>query len=633
VFRYRGRLDRQVKVNGVRIEPGEVEASLERHPGVRSCSVVRAGRDDRPRLVALFESADPVAPTAEVLRTFVAGQLLPAMIPAIMRRVDRLPLGPTGKVDVAQVQAMAELLVQETDPKIGAGAAASSEPDVAFLSAARSLLGVPDLGLDDDLFTAGATSLDVVRLASRATVMFPSPIGLTDVYRTPTVQGLLDTAVERAGADVDRQEGSSMADAPMSHAQTRFWLAEQFHPGAADNMVVLAYLVTGDWEPRILRMAFEDVIERHAILRTVYPPAGRTAVARLVAPTPFDFEMVPAHGGEDVEAALRRLTADWWQTPFDLEAEPPFRVRVSRLGKDQYLLGLHFHHIAFDGWSERILMADLALAYRARATDMKPIFTDLPPYAAYSRMERSGVETGTNTALRQWRAVLEPPIAPAFAPPLSRSPDGPRIELNRVLPESLVSGLRAIASRSGSPTASVLSAAVARAVARTFGVVEVCVGTVAPARPDPHFDGVIGYFVDPLPLVLRTAGESGGRQVLTESAEQLRGAMHRPLVPFDDLVRALAPARGRHPWFQTWVVVQHEPPSGELRPDVRYRPLRVSPPSTAMELLIHAIPQGDGGWELVASCRADGIGGTALRDVLNILTEVLAQYAGEFSRS
>ncbi|MDG4755836.1 amino acid adenylation domain-containing protein [Micromonospora sp. WMMD718] len=633
VFRYRGRLDRQVKVNGVRIEPGEVEAILERHPGVRVCSVVRAGNDERPRLVALFESADPVAPTAEVLRAFVAGQLLPAMIPAVMRPVDRLPLGSTGKVDVAQVQAMAELLVREDAPKVGARAAASTEPDVPLLSATRSLLGVPDLGIDDDLFAAGATSLDAVRLASRATAMLPSPIGLTDVYRTPTVRGLLDVAVERARADVARQESSSAADAPLSHAQTRFWLAEQLNPGAADNMVVLAYLVTGDWDPRVLRMAFEDVIERHAILRTIYPPADRTAVARLVAPAPFDLEVVPAPAGEDVEAALRRLTADWWRTPFDLEAEPPFRVRVSRLGADRYLLGLHLHHIAFDGWSERILMTDLAIAYRARATDTKPVFPELPPYAAYSRMECGGTEAGADTALRQWRAVLEPPIAPAFAPPLSDSPDGPRVELDRTLPEPLVSRLRAMASRLGTPTASVLSAAVARAVARGFGVGQVCVGTVAPARRDPHFDGVLGYFVDPLPLALRTAGEPEGRPVLTEAVEQLRGAMHRPLIPFEDLVRALAPARGRHPWFQTWVVVQHEPPSGELSPHVRYRPLRLSPPSTSTELLIHAIPREEGGWDLVASCRADGIGEAALRDLVHTVTEVLTHYADEFSRS
>ncbi|MGC4900441.1 amino acid adenylation domain-containing protein [Micromonospora echinospora] len=637
VFRYRGRLDRQVKVNGVRIEPGEVEAALERHPGVRSCSVVRAGRDERPRLVALFESAGPVAPTADELRAFVTGQLLPAMVPAIVRRVDRLPLGPTGKVDVSQVQAMAELAVGETDRKVDAGAPTSDGPDVPLLLVARSLLGAPDLGLDDDLLAAGATSLDVVRLASRASAVLPSPIGLTDVYRMPTVQGLLDTASARAGADQDRQENagqdrqadSAGADAPLSHAQTRFWLAEQLAPGAADNMVLFVYLVTGEWEPLTLRTAFEDVIERHDVLRTVYPPAGRTAVARLVAPKPLDLDVVPAHDGEDVEGALRRLTEDWWRTPFDLKAEPPLRVRVFRLGEDRYLLGLNFHHIAFDGWSERILMADLAHAYRSRAAGTKPVFPDLPPYATYSRSERAGAEIDTDTALRQWRAVLEPTIDPAFAPPLSGSPEGPRVELTRMLPEAMVSGLRTIASRSGSPTASVLSAAVARAVASTFGVEQVCVGTVAPARADPRFDGVIGYFVDPLPLALRTAGDPDGRRVLTEAAEQLRGAMHRPLVPFDDLVRALAPPRGRHPWFQTWVVVQHQPPSGELSPRVRYRPLRVSPPSTGMELLIHAIPGEEGGWKLVASCRADGIGETALRDLVKFLTETLAEYACE----
>jgi amino acid adenylation domain-containing protein len=632
VFRYRGRLDRQVKVNGVRIEPGEVEANLERHPGVRSCSVVRAGRDDRPRLVALFESPDAVAPTADALREFVAGQLLPAMIPTILRPVDRLPLGPTGKVDVGRVQEMAELLIREVEPEISAGGVAapdSSGPEGGLLSVARSVLGVPGLSPDDDLFTAGATSLDLVRLVSRSAAVLPAPIGLTDVYRAPTVHGLLAAADGRAGAEPGLPVVAPVTDAPLSHAQTRFWLSEQLYPGAADNMLVLAYLVTGQWEPRLLRLAFEDVVERHEVLRTIYPPKGRTAVARVVQPAPFDVEMIPVLDGDDVETALRRLTADWWRTPFDLAAEPPFRVRVSRLGEDRYLLGLHLHHLAFDGWSERILMADLAFAYRARASGAEPVFPALPPYSAYQRSEGRSSAVAAEPALRHWRSVLEPPVAPAFAPPRAGSPEGPRIELTRRLPESLVSGLRSAASRVGAPTAAVLSAAVAHAVARAFGVGQVCVGTVPLSRPDPHFDGVIGYFVEPLPLALRSAGEVDADQVLKESAEQVRGAMNQPLIPFDDLVRTLAPPRprGRHPWFQTWAVVQHEPPSGELGPGVRYRPVRVSAPTTAMELLVEAIPQAEGGSELVVSGRADGLGGTALRDVLETLVETLGQYA------
>ncbi|WDZ86244.1 amino acid adenylation domain-containing protein [Micromonospora cathayae] len=686
VFRYRGRIDRQVKVNGVRIEPGEVEAALERHPAVRVASVVRVETDGRPRLVALFESAGGVAPTTEELRTFAAERLLPAMIPAILHRVERLPLGSTGKVDLSRVRNMAELLVRAGVPETGPAAPTVPDParshveparsgpdpdrpradpaaagagpggaDVPFLAVVRSVLGVPDLGLDDDLFAAGATSLDLVRLTSRSAVALPAPVSLADVYRARTVQGLLEVAAERAETESGRVEvaavraetesgragGASADDAPLSHAQTRFWLSEQFQPGAADNMVVLAYLVTGRWEPGVLRRAVADVVERHPVLRTVYAPAGRTAAPRTVG-TPVTIETVPApagtgpypgRGGQpggndvDVDAAAHLMTEDWWRTPFDLATEPPLRIRVGRLDEDRYLLGLHIHHIAFDGWSERILMADLETAYRARATGAAPVFPDVPTYLTYSRAERGSPATGVEAKLRHWRDVLEPPIPPAFAPPHPDTPEGPRCELTRTLPGALVGRLRAVASRYGAPAASVLSAAVAHAVGRTFGVPEVCVGTVAPSRPDPYFDGVIGYFVDPLPLALRTAGDPGGQAVLTESTAQLRAAMDGNVVPFDELVRALKPARGRHPWFQTWVVVQHEPPRGELSPHVRYRPVRVRPPSTAMELLVEAVPQEVGGWELVLSCRADGIGTATLRNLAETLVGALVRYA------
>jgi mycobactin peptide synthetase MbtE len=601
LLRYRGRRDRQLKVNGVRIEPGEVEAVLESHPGVRRCSVVLVTGDGRPRLVAVFESAGEVAPTDSQLRAFAAGRLLPAMIPAVLHRVDRLPLGTTGKVDVAGVLAMASAI---TSP----GSTRQAPGDSAVLAEARSVLGVADIGLDDDLLAAGVTSIDVIRLTSRSAAVLGAPVGLVDVYRAGTLRRLVQLAGERASMPVAAAPvvAAAVDDVPLSPAQARFWLSEQLSPGAADNMVVLAYLVSGALDPGMLRRAFQDVVERHAVLRTVYVPVRRSAVARAVA-APLDFAVVSGGGVED-----------WWRQPFDLAGSPPFRVRVARLGDGRHLLGVHVHHIAFDGWSERILMAELSVAYRARAASTVPDFPNVPVHPPYGQAEVD------ESRLSYWRKVLEPAVAPAFAAPASDAVEGVRCEVVRTVPGALVSMLRAVASAYRAPAAAVLSAGVAAAVGRIFGVGEVCVGTVAPARPDPQFDGVVGCFVDPLPLALRDLADHAA---LSEAAEQLRAAMDGQLVPFDELVRALRPARGRHPWFQTWVVVQHEPPRGDLGAGVQYRPVRVPPPLTAMELLVEAVPREDEGWDLVASARVDGIGEAALGTLVEALTETLGRYA------
>ena len=102
-----GRLDDQVKVRGHRVELGEIEAALTRHPRIREAAVARRGSAEDSRLVAYVVSDDP--PEPRELREFVARALPEYMVPAAFMTLERLPLAASGKVDRAALPAAGEL--------------------------------------------------------------------------------------------------------------------------------------------------------------------------------------------------------------------------------------------------------------------------------------------------------------------------------------------------------------------------------------------------------------------------------------------------------------------------------------------------------------------------------------------
>jgi amino acid adenylation domain-containing protein len=195
---YLGRIDRQVKLRGNRIEPGEIEAALLAHPDVAQAAVVVAGTEGDRRLIAYVVSGpdDDVRPGP--LRTFLAARLPDYMIPAAFVVVDGLPLTANGKLDHA---ALAERPVRRpaagTAPA-GTAPAGTARVDDRLVEDVRAIwaevLGIEGLGPDDDLFDLGGHSLTITQIATRMRRRLRLDLPLQVFYDTPTVSGVVAAA-------------------------------------------------------------------------------------------------------------------------------------------------------------------------------------------------------------------------------------------------------------------------------------------------------------------------------------------------------------------------------------------------------------------------------------------------------
>lgn len=203
VTEFLGRADHQVKLRGHRIEPGEIEAALARHPDVRAAAVVlRSEEGGEPELVAYLEAGTGpgAAPAPETLRAFLARDLPPVMVPSAFVVLDRLPLTPNGKVDRAALPAPAR-------PAGPAPAAAPADGLEAAIAAVWcGVLRVTAVGADENFFDAGGHSLQVVQVRARLREVLGRDVSVLELFQHPTVRALARHLAAPAAAPGDVRE-------------------------------------------------------------------------------------------------------------------------------------------------------------------------------------------------------------------------------------------------------------------------------------------------------------------------------------------------------------------------------------------------------------------------------------------
>ncbi|HWG14094.1 MAG TPA: amino acid adenylation domain-containing protein, partial [Streptosporangiaceae bacterium] len=230
---YLGRADNQVKVRGFRIEPGEIEAVLQRHEGIAAAVVGVFGRDTDRRLVAYVVPAEPAGglpPVAE-LRELARGSLPGYMVPAVFVELAALPRTPNGKLDRAALPAP-----DGARPGLAGGFAAPRTVTEELLAGIWcEVLGVDRVGAFDDFFELGGHSLLATRVASRAQLVFGVEVAVAAVFDEPTLAGLAQVidAVPLAQVSpivpVDRDR-----PLPLSFGQQRLWFLAQLEPGSVE---------------------------------------------------------------------------------------------------------------------------------------------------------------------------------------------------------------------------------------------------------------------------------------------------------------------------------------------------------------------------------------------------------------
>ncbi|HEV2736376.1 MAG TPA: amino acid adenylation domain-containing protein, partial [Longimicrobiaceae bacterium] len=384
-----GRTDRQVKVRGFRIEPGEVEAALSMQPGVREAAVeVRDGPGGK-RLVGYVVAAEGSAVDAAGVRAGLRERLPDPMVPAALVVLDRMPLTPAGKLD------RAALPEPDSVGTPSARTAPATPTELLLADVWAEVLGGERPAPGDDFFALGGHSLLAARVVSRVRETLGVAIPVRALFEAPTLGGLAGRVdalrTEGAAARAPIEAVPRGGPLPVSPAQGRIWLQHHLSPAPESYNLGVALRLRGPLSPAALRAALEAVVARHEALRTRFVEERGEPVQVVEPPMPLplpavDLSRLPA---AEREARVARLAADDMARPFDLERAPLVRGALLRLGADEHVLLVAAHHVAFDGWSAGVLTRELrehyAAALAGRPADLPPLAVQYGDYAAWER--------------------------------------------------------------------------------------------------------------------------------------------------------------------------------------------------------------------------------------------------------
>ncbi|MGQ4596664.1 amino acid adenylation domain-containing protein [Nocardia sp. R6R-6] len=609
---YLGRSDFQVKIRGLRIELGEIDAVLSRDDEVDyAVTIGRTGPAGTTVLVSYVLPAEGVRLDVERLRAQVAAELPGYMVPGYLIVLDSIPLTPVGKLDRKALPVPD--FAQTHRPYL----APRTPVEQAVATVFGDVLGRERVGTDQSFFELGGNSLSATRVVARVNTALGSRIALRDLFDAPTVAQLSARVVPATSGATGRFALAPRIRpdrVPLSPAQQRMWVLNRMDPASSAYNIAVALRLTGNLDVDALRAALTDVVERHESLRTLYPAdtdGPRQVVLDAEVTTPAMPVLDTADG-----AALRARIGELAGTGFDLATQAPLRVGLFRLHpsaepptgaapvlsgpctadapvasaptgtapvSSSYAAGpeaisatapvhvvvLVVHHISADGASMAPLAADLAAAYTQRSSGGHATRAPLPvQYADFALWHREvlGDETDPESTaahqIRFWRETL------AGAPDVLELPsDRPRpavqtmhsADVGCTVDAETHAALLEFATAQRVSPFMVVHAALAVLLARLAGTDDVLIGTPVAGRGEEALDQLVGMFVNTLALRTPVDPAIDFATFLDTVRSTDLDAFAAADVPFERLVQMLDPARStaHHPLFQVSLSLQN----------------------------------------------------------------------------
>ena len=553
---YLGRKDNQVSLYGFRIELSEIESVLSGHEKVRE-NVALLQRDASGHAHIVAHVAGDV--DVRDLRAFLGKTLPPYMVPSRFVVVERLPMTAHGKVDRQALP----------DPFNSPGLSVE-EIEEKLLAVWQGLIQKQDIGVDDDFFALGGSSLDIMKLGVRIQEAFGRDVSAKDLFAETTVSGQARLVAQgrKIQAPSSVPPGTSKEQLyPVSHSQQRMWLLDRITQGLYAYNVPGSFYLKGHLDRNALEKSLERIVARHETLRTVFVLAREALYQRVVDASGFRLEMLDFSDRDDPEKAAMGHLQDAAILPFDLAGGPLFRAILARTGPREHILFLNMHHIVSDGWSVSVLTRELSLFYNAFQRGETPEIPDLPfQYKAFANQQRRAVENGELAESSRFFQEMFQELPPLLNLPLDYPRPGIKSYEGRtrftLFSQGLSSEITEFCRSRRVSLFMFFSTVVKLLLYRDTGQEDLVTGSPVAGRSRIHLDRQIGLYANTIALRTRIDPNDSLADLLAKERETILSALLHQEYPFDRLIDEIGVERrpDRSPLFDVMVVVQNNEP-------------------------------------------------------------------------
>ncbi|MBS0265319.1 MAG: amino acid adenylation domain-containing protein [Planctomycetes bacterium] len=602
---YHGRQDSRVKIRGLRIELGDLEANLAQHPAIET-AIVQLCEDpsDDPFLAAYLVPLRTVPqPTEQEFRQWMRDNLAPHLWPRELIFLTALPLTAAGKVDRRALPAPPTRHAQPASP----GSAGDDSLESRLTRIWCDVLHRDQIGPDDNFFELGGQSLLAMLAASRIWSQLQIELPVQAIFEAPTIARLADSLrasrVPASHPHVALRRVKRDEDLPLSFAQERLWFLDQLEPGSAAYNIPWVASLRGELDCTALRQVLCDIVQRHEVLRTRFlSQAGQPRLhVRGDSQVPLPITDLRSRPGGERQSLARRRATEIVRQPFNLAEDLLLRAEIIQLADDEYWLVIVVHHIAADAWSLGIFRRELTTRYRAAIAGPAGEGPQLPAqYVDYAVWHRQWLETeAARRQIAYWKqqlaglpASLELPTD--FPRPAVASGRGACREF--VLPAELTDRLRSLSRTENATMFMTLLAAWQVLLSRYSRQDDVVVGAPIAGRQHAELEELIGFFVNTLVLRANLSGNPTFRNLLAQVRSTTLAAYAHQDLPFEKLVAELQPERSqsRSPLFQVLFALQNAPRDELELTGLTIRPVTVDTGTAKFDLSLSLRELGSG---------------------------------------
>lgn len=543
-----GRADRQVKLNGLRIELQEISSCMETYPGVTH-AYARVCKVGENKILGAYYSSDREISDAELL-SHTATYLPAYMIPAFFIRVDRFVTTANGKIDEDRLP-----MPQTAPVNVGTVVSQTAEKITQIF---REVLSCGDMHAGSDYFLCGGNSLNALEAIVKIEEALGVKLRVSDLFACRTavrIAEVIDGTQHMTIAEENPvcRVASGLEKAPMrsryplTSIQQGIYIQSQFDPSGISYNMPGAFLLEAEPDMDKLSAAFRKLIAGDPVFRTSFVCDTDGVYASVSEQAAFDLEIITA---DDFACASGQFLK-----PFDLSRAPLLRAGVWKSSEGKWYLFVDCHHIIGDGMSTSILLHRLDMAYRGIDSAVEWDYYD------YVNAEETADADEKNRSLAYWVDHLKDLPGELDLPTdyaRQRRFDYRGADLEHCLNDVDSRKIKCFCQERGYSEYVVFLAAYGLLLSAVSGRDDMVIGTPVAGRTRMEYAQICGPFINTLPLRLKIQKDYTVNDWLSSVQQEVAGMIDHQNVALEEIISAMGLSRGEQNGLYR-VMMSHSP--------------------------------------------------------------------------
>lgn len=522
-----GRKDRQVKIRGMRIELGEIENVIKKKSMIKDAVVVMKQLSDSIQLLYAYVVTSSDSAEAEDFNKNLMEKLeqeLPQyMMPAYILEIDEIPKTINGKIDYSKLKDPLDSMQQVIEPR--------DEIESKLLDIWKMVLGIDTISIDDSFFEKGGNSLSLMNLVLNISETFHVEINFEQIA--------LENTIERQAIFIkEATTGKTITKIPRTdekesyqilESQKRLYYLQQKEKDSSLFNLSNITKITGNLDVARLERALNQVVEQQENLRSYFAVDGNDIKQFIKKDVTVHIEEIFLEENENIQEKAKKLIHS-----FELDKAPLFRTYICKVNEQEYYLLFDFHHIIYDGYSNEVLIRNLAAFFKDEI--IEPMEIQFKDYAEFVNSQEEIEKMKQHEEF--WLKEFDTPVKPLFIPEKAGMEVKEyrtaveKVEIN----EEILSDLKELAQKYDTTLFTVLLSSYYILLSGIETQEDIVVGIPVSGRSYNELNNIVGMFVNTIAFRQYPSQRKTCEQFLLEVKDCFIKALANQNYQYNDLV-------------------------------------------------------------------------------------------------